>query len=80
MEELKNNIQVQIVPCSGFVKINNKFQNARGINLRDGTIIYFNNDTGENANIDLTGKIYFGDNVFSVETGMEVDNYDPGPR
>ena len=80
MEELKDKIQGQIIPCSGFVKINNKFQNARGINLRNDTIIYFDNDTGKNDHINLTGRIKVYDQVFSVETGIEVDNYDPGPR
>ena len=80
LEELKNRFQGRIIPCSGFVKINNKFQNARGIDLRNNTIIYFDNDTGKNVDIDLTGRIEVYDQVFSVETGMEVDNYDPGPR
>ena len=79
LEELKNRFQGRLIPCSGFVKINNKFQNARGIDLRDNTIIYFDNDTGKNASIDLTGRIEVYDQVVSVETGMEVGNFDPGP-
>ena len=79
-EELKNKLQGKIISCSGFVRINNKAKNARAINLINNTIEYFDNDTGENASIDLTGDFYVGDNVFSVETGMEVDNFDPGPR
>ena len=79
LEELKNRFQGRIIPCSGFVKINNKFQNARGIDLRNNTIIYFDNDTGKNVDIDLTGRIKVYDQVFSVETGMEVGNFDPGP-
>lgn len=79
-EELKNKLQGKIISCSGFIRINNKAKNARVINLINNTIEYFDNDTGENASIDLTGEIYVGDKVFSVETGMEVDNYDPGPK
>ena len=79
-EELKNKLQGKIISCSGFVRINKKAKNARAINLINNTIEYFDNDTGENASIDLTGDFSVGDNVFSVETGMEVDNYDPGPR
>lgn len=79
-EELKNKLQDKIISCSGFIRINNKAKNARAINLRNNTIEYFDNDTGENASINLTGDFYVGDKVFSVETGMEVDNFDPGPR
>ena len=78
-ETLKNDLQDKIISCSGFVRINNKAKNARAINLRNNTIEYFDNDTAENASIDLTGEISVGDQVFSVETGMEVDNFDPGP-
>lgn len=78
-EELKNKLQGKIISCSGFVRINNKAKNARAINLINNTIEYFDNDTGENHSIDLTGDFSVGDNVFSVETGMEVDNFDPGP-
>lgn len=79
-EELKNKLQGKIISCSGFVRINNKAKNARAINLINNTIEYFDNDTGENHSIDLTDDFYVGDNVFSVETGKEVDNFDPGPR
>ena len=79
-EELKNKLQDKIISCSGFVRINKKAKNARAINLRNNTIEYFDNDTGENHSIDLTGDFYVGDKVFSVETGMEVDNFDPGPK
>lgn len=78
-EELKNKLQGKIISCSGFIRINNKAKNSRAINLINNTIEYFDNDTGENHSIDLTGDFYVGDNVFSVETGMEVDNFDPGP-
>lgn len=79
-EKLKNDLQDKIISCSGFVRINNKAKNACAINLINNTIKYFDNDTGENASIDLTGDPYVGDRVFSVETGKEVDNYDPGPK
>ena len=58
-EELQEEFRGKFISCSGFVKINNKFKNARYLNYN--TITYFDNDTGENADIDLTGTIYVGD-------------------
>lgn len=60
-EELQKELRGKFISCSGFVKINNKFKNARY--LRYNTIGYFDNDTGKNASIDLTGEIYVEDHV-----------------
>lgn len=54
-EELQEEFRGKFISCSGFVKINNKFKNARYLNYN--TITYFDNDTGKNADIDLTGTI-----------------------
>lgn len=60
-EELQEEFRGKFISCSGFVKINNKFKNARYLNYN--TITYFDNDTGENADIDLTGTIYVEDHA-----------------
>ena len=55
-EELQKELRGKLISCSGFVKINNKFKNARYFN--HDIVEYFDNDTGKNAYIYLTGTIH----------------------
>lgn len=60
-EQLQKELRGKLISCSGFVKINNKIKNARYFNY--DIVEYFDNDTGKNAYIDLTGTIHVWDRV-----------------